>query len=165
MKELLTDKCSTIMAEAISSLLTTGEVQPAVYFGKGDSLQRMYLFIPDNPIEKIQMTGEIRKVAAKIGAEYVILVSDCWVIKQLESQPGLEPKKTVEMAMQLDSEVGRLLEYDYDSDFGFLTACPTNVGTGLRISVLIDSIFDRDSSGEGSLRQSRVSLPTEVDLL
>jgi protein arginine kinase len=50
---------------------------------------------------------------------------------------GLEMDRTMEMAAQFDNEVGRLLEYDYDSDFGFLTACPTNVGTGLRASVLI----------------------------
>lgn len=50
---------------------------------------------------------------------------------------GLEMDRSMELAAQFDNEVGRLLEYDYDSDFGFLTACPTNVGTGLRASVLI----------------------------
>jgi protein arginine kinase len=51
--------------------------------------------------------------------------------------PGLEMDRTMDLASHFDNEVGRLLEYDYDSDFGFLTACPTNVGTGLRASVLI----------------------------
>lgn len=50
---------------------------------------------------------------------------------------GLEMDRAMELASQYDNEVGRLMEYDYDSDFGFLTACPTNVGTGLRASVLI----------------------------
>ncbi len=50
---------------------------------------------------------------------------------------GLEMDRAMEMAAKLDNEIGRLIEYDYDSDFGFLTACPTNVGTGLRASVLI----------------------------
>jgi len=50
---------------------------------------------------------------------------------------GLEMDRAMELAAQYDNEIGRLLEYDYDSDFGFLTACPTNVGTGLRASVLI----------------------------
>jgi protein arginine kinase len=50
---------------------------------------------------------------------------------------GLEMDRTMELAAQYDNEVGRLMEYEYDSDFGFLTACPTNVGTGLRASVLI----------------------------
>ncbi len=38
---------------------------------------------------------------------------------------------------QLDEELGRELSYAYHHEFGFLTSCPTNVGTGLRASVLV----------------------------
>jgi protein arginine kinase len=38
---------------------------------------------------------------------------------------------------RLDGELGAGLPYAYHEEFGFLTACPTNVGTGLRASVLI----------------------------
>ena len=51
--------------------------------------------------------------------------------------PGLEPQRSYELASQYDREIGRHLEYDYDPDFGYLTACPTNAGTGMRASVLI----------------------------
>lgn len=51
--------------------------------------------------------------------------------------PGLNPQGPFEAASEYDNEIGSFLEFDYDSDFGFLTACPTNVGTGLRASVLI----------------------------
>jgi protein arginine kinase len=34
------------------------------------------------------------------------------------------------------SELEQNLHYSFDSDWGFLTSCPTNVGTGLRVSVL-----------------------------
>lgn len=37
----------------------------------------------------------------------------------------------------LDTEVGERVPYAFHKEFGFLTACPTNVGTGLRASVLI----------------------------
>ncbi len=37
----------------------------------------------------------------------------------------------------LDDELGRELPYAYHHEFGFLTSCPTNVGTGLRASVLM----------------------------
>jgi protein arginine kinase len=51
--------------------------------------------------------------------------------------PGLDPKGAYELASRYDSEIGRYLEYDYDPDFGYLTACPTNAGTGMRASILI----------------------------
>src|SRR6059036_2523028 len=37
----------------------------------------------------------------------------------------------------VDSEFGRLLPFAFHGEFGYLTSCPTNAGTGLRASVLI----------------------------
>ena len=37
----------------------------------------------------------------------------------------------------LDDEVGNELPFAFHHEFGFLTSCPTNVGTGLRASVLM----------------------------
>jgi protein arginine kinase len=38
---------------------------------------------------------------------------------------------------RLDEELGQELPLAYHHEFGFLTSCPTNVGTGLRASVLV----------------------------
>ena len=38
---------------------------------------------------------------------------------------------------RLDSELGARIPFAFHSEFGYLTSCPTNVGTGLRASVLI----------------------------
>jgi protein arginine kinase len=38
---------------------------------------------------------------------------------------------------RLDEEMGTRLRYAYHPEFGYLTSCPTNVGTGLRASVLV----------------------------
>ncbi len=51
--------------------------------------------------------------------------------------PGLNPDKALLKIGEYDAEISKYLEFDYDADFGFLTSCPTNVGTGLRTSVLI----------------------------
>jgi protein arginine kinase len=40
-------------------------------------------------------------------------------------------------ADRLDKELGRRIPYAFHPEFGFLTACPTNTGTGMRASVLI----------------------------
>lgn len=37
----------------------------------------------------------------------------------------------------IDNELGALLTYAYSMDFGYLTACPTNTGTGMRASVML----------------------------
>ena len=38
---------------------------------------------------------------------------------------------------ELDGEIGSRVRYAYHPEFGYLTSCPTNVGTGLRASVLV----------------------------
>ena len=38
---------------------------------------------------------------------------------------------------RLDERLGELLAFAFHHEYGFLTACPTNVGTGLRASVLV----------------------------
>ncbi|MGB3340235.1 MAG: protein arginine kinase [bacterium] len=36
-----------------------------------------------------------------------------------------------------EEEIGEELSYAFDENYGFLTSCPTNIGTGLRASVLL----------------------------
>ena len=50
---------------------------------------------------------------------------------------GLSLDKVWKMIHQLDEELSKTLSYAYNSRFGYLTACPTNVGTGIRFSVFI----------------------------
>lgn len=50
---------------------------------------------------------------------------------------GLDIKQALDRAREVESQLAAGLEFDYDSRLGFLTSCPTNVGTGLRVSVLI----------------------------
>ncbi len=51
--------------------------------------------------------------------------------------PGFTLEETWRRVDRLDEEVGVVLPYAFHPEFGFLTSCPTNVGTGLRASVLI----------------------------
>lgn len=51
--------------------------------------------------------------------------------------PGLQLLETYELANKLDCELEKHLPFAYNETFGFLTSCPTNVGTGLRASVMM----------------------------
>jgi len=50
---------------------------------------------------------------------------------------GLDLKSTWARANRLDDETTSGLDVAFNERIGYLTACPTNVGTGLRVSVLI----------------------------
>lgn len=51
--------------------------------------------------------------------------------------PGLQIKKSWEMASNIDDLLEQNLEYAYNENWGYLTSCPTNVGTGMRASVMV----------------------------
>lgn len=51
--------------------------------------------------------------------------------------PGLQLDKALEQANRYDDLLEKKLDYAYDEQWGYLTVCPTNVGTGLRASVMV----------------------------
>ena len=50
---------------------------------------------------------------------------------------GLELHRAYQRVERLDEELGAELPFAYHPEFGYLTSCPTNVGTGLRASILV----------------------------
>ena len=50
---------------------------------------------------------------------------------------GFELKNTWDTIDEIDNLLGEGLNFAFSSRFGFLTACPTNVGTGMRVSVML----------------------------
>ncbi|MCU0722270.1 MAG: protein arginine kinase [Planctomycetes bacterium] len=52
-------------------------------------------------------------------------------------KPGLALAEAFRQAMDVDAALEKHLDWAFSSEFGYLTACPTNVGTGLRASVMV----------------------------
>jgi protein arginine kinase len=50
---------------------------------------------------------------------------------------GLRVHEAWNILDTVDEELGREVPYAFHTEFGFLTSCPTNVGSGLRASVLL----------------------------
>lgn len=49
---------------------------------------------------------------------------------------GFELENLVGLISEIDDKLSELVNYAYDEKFGYLTACPTNVGTAMRISIM-----------------------------
>jgi protein arginine kinase len=52
-------------------------------------------------------------------------------------RPGLQLRQAWNAIDHLDSELEKKLDYAFDNDLGYLTACPTNLGTGIRVSAML----------------------------
>lgn len=50
---------------------------------------------------------------------------------------GFDIDNLMNLAIEVDEKLEKNLNYAYSEKYGYLTACPTNVGTGLRASVMV----------------------------
>jgi len=52
-------------------------------------------------------------------------------------QPGFQLQEAWTAIDRLDSELEQKLDYAFSGELGYLTACPTNLGTGIRVSAML----------------------------
>jgi protein arginine kinase len=134
-----TDTRKRVISYFDSVVTRAGQLFEGQYYKATDicPLDRDFL-IERHLISPVFLNGDMSK-ALLIGSQERVSImvneEDHLRIQSLSS--GLDPQGAFELAMKYEVEIGRYLEYDYDKDFGFLTACPTNAGTGMRASVLI----------------------------
>ncbi len=50
---------------------------------------------------------------------------------------GLDLENTLNLAIEIDQKIEEILGYAVSTQYGYLTACPNNVGTALRASVMV----------------------------
>lgn len=50
---------------------------------------------------------------------------------------GLDLENTLNLAIELDEKIGNILGYAISKKYGYLTSCPSDVGTGLKASVMV----------------------------
>lgn len=51
--------------------------------------------------------------------------------------PGFQPEAAWETANRIDDLLGETLAFAFHEKYGYLTSCPTNTGTGMRVSAMI----------------------------
>ena len=66
-----------------------------------------------------------------------IMVNEEDVIREQCFMPGLQLNEAYRRLNVIDDELSKSLDIAFDDKFGYLTACPTNLGTGLRASVMM----------------------------
>lgn len=87
-----------------------------------------------------------REHAAKSSGSGLVLNKDetlCVMINEEDHmrmqslRPGLQLRQAWSAIDSVDSQLEKKLEYAFNTDLGYLTACPTNIGTGIRVSAML----------------------------
>ena len=66
-----------------------------------------------------------------------VMINEEDIIREQCFMKGLRLSEAYRKIVKIDTELSKNLDVAFDKRFGYLTACPTNLGTGLRASVLL----------------------------
>lgn len=78
-----------------------------------------------------------RNLVVSDDASIVIMVNEEDHLRIQSMVSGLRLEVAYERVLKIDKTIEDKYPYAFDERFGYLTACPTNVGTGLRASVML----------------------------
>ena len=68
---------------------------------------------------------------------FCVMINEEDHLRMQALRPGLQLRQAWSAIDNLDSELEKKLDYAFNNDLGYLTACPTNIGTGIRVSAML----------------------------
>jgi protein arginine kinase len=106
---------------------------------KSDELDRMLLAERHLISRQHAMAGDDfpRAVAIDPSETFGVMVNEEDHLRIQVMRCGMQLQQAFEQANAIDDSLEGKLDYAFSQRFGYLTACPTNVGTGLRVSVML----------------------------
>ena len=122
-----------------SALRNQGMLETGSYVQSEDmtELDRRFLIERHMISPEFRATKPARGIFLSNDEDISIMINEEDHLRIQSLTSGLNIQRAMQLAERVDDALGNTLAYDYDSDYGFLTSCPTNCGTGMRASVLI----------------------------
>jgi len=68
---------------------------------------------------------------------FCVMINEEDHLRMQALRPGLQLRQAWTAIDRLDTELEKKLNYAFGNDLGYLTACPTNLGTGIRVSAML----------------------------
>jgi protein arginine kinase len=81
--------------------------------------------------------GGTRGVYVSDGEGFSAMVNEEDHLRMQCLRPGLQLEECWRELNRLDDRIEAQVDYAFDEKLGYLTACPTNLGTGIRVSVML----------------------------
>lgn len=139
---LLTDSDAEAIVEEARKALSSPEMQRIGRFELFRSRElsdvERQVFVEKHIISPALAEDERRSAFSVSGDESVsIMINEEDHLRIQCIFPGFQIHSAWQLASQIDDILEMKLDYAFDEKYGFLTSCPTNVGTGLRASVMM----------------------------
>ena len=97
------------------------------------TLIEKHVISPDFAIDK----EEIGAILINEEENICIMINEEDHLRLQVFSSGMDLENLKNLIVEIDEKTDGLLDYAFSEQYGYLTACPTNVGTGMRASVMV----------------------------
>jgi len=131
------------MGAVVSRVVSACESSPSLAGGTFLSMAELgeldRQFLAERHLISREMVTEVRPSGLYLaaGESAAVMVNEEDHLRLTAVASGLELDEAWKQVQAVEEELDSGLEFAYSEDLGYLTACPTNVGTGMRVSVFI----------------------------
>ncbi|MCL2665408.1 MAG: protein arginine kinase [Defluviitaleaceae bacterium] len=141
-KQMMTGKEALMIIEETSGAVINDRTAIGVRF-KSQDIKQLNETAKKMLIEKHIISHDLLKPELPVGLllqddeNVSIMINEEDHIRMQTVSAGDNIAASWELANHIDDLIEESVEYAFDKDFGYLTSCPTNTGTGLRASYMI----------------------------
>lgn len=111
----------------------------SLYFDMDDTAEGDRALLAERRLISREMAknNQHRALVVMPSEDLAVMVNEEDHLRVQSFEPGLRLQEAYDRINALDGEIDERLCYAYSEELGYLTACPTNVGTGLRVSAMV----------------------------
>ena len=102
-----------------------------------DELERQFLLERRLASSELINSGIAAALAVSGDEHCSVMINEEDHLRMQALYPGFQLAECWEKVSHIDDELGAQLPFAWSDELGYLTACPTNVGTGMRASVML----------------------------
>jgi protein arginine kinase len=134
-----TEELSTILSETSRAAGETELLSAGRFIGMGEisTLDRQFLSERHLVSREFLLNSANRGLIVNSDEDLCLMINEEDHLRLQAFGSGLDLKNAYNKVSHLDDQMTAELDIAFNERYGYLTACPTNVGTGMRVSVLI----------------------------
>lgn len=128
-----------VCSEAAGALELAPSMKDSVFLDMNDTTEQDRMILAERRLISRAMVKRFadRGLAVVRGEKLSVMINDEDHLRLQSFESGLALSEAFERVSRLDDDLDGSLEFAFSDRYGYLTACATNVGTGLRVSAMV----------------------------
>ena len=133
------EQSDRIVARAQESLAAAGQLENYALLRMSEMAEDARSSLVEHHLVSYDLLKFASRAAALIssGKTVSIMLNEEDHVRIQGLLPGMQLERAAQLALDTDDLLGAEYPYAFDPQWGFLTSCPTNTGTGMRASVML----------------------------